>query len=195
MITAALLAAGETKRTGPLLKPLLPVNGKTVIETVIEKLKESDVDRIVVVLGYEAGKIEEAIKDEDIDVLINKEYKKGMLSSVKHGIKSDLNSNFLICMVDQPLIDVKTINTIINHYDSSRVVVPTYKGKRGHPILIPSSLIKELIFFEGKTLRDFVHGHEIKEVEIDDEGIIINLNTIEDFKKYLGFNGILWPYF
>ena len=180
-ITALLLAAGESNRTKPILKPLLPVDGKTVIEVIIEKLKESRVDRIVVVLGHKAEQIEKVIKE---DIVFNKEYKKGMLSSVKEGIRSNPDSNFLIYLVDHPLIEVKTINKIIDSYDNEKIVIPTYKGKRGHPILIPYSLIKELSSFKGKTLRDFVHDHEIKEVETDDKGTIINLNTLEDFKKY-----------
>ena len=181
MITALLLAAGESDRTKPSLKPLLPVGEKTVIEVVIEKLKKSGVDKIVVVLGHESEKIGKTIKE---DVVLNKEYKKGMLSSVKEGVRSNPDSNFLICLVDHPLIEIKTINRIIDAYDNEKIVVPIYKGKRGHPILIPNALIEELISFKGKILRDFVHDHEIKEVETDDKGTTINLNTLEDFKKY-----------
>ena len=181
MITALILAAGESNRTKPMLKPLLPVDGKTVIELVIKKLKESRVDRIVVVLGHESEKIEKTIEE---DIVFNKEYKKGMLSSVKKGIRSDPTSDFLIYLVDHPLIEVKTINKIMDAYDKEKIIVPTYKGKRGHPILIPNALIGELSSFKGETLRDFVHDHEIKEVETNDKGTIINLNTLEDFKKY-----------
>jgi molybdenum cofactor cytidylyltransferase len=185
MITALLLAAGKSERTKPWLKPLLPFQGKPVIEVIIDKLKESNADEVVVVLGHEAEKIKEVIKRRKrVKVVINKNYKKGMLSSVKFGIKANPLSNFLIYLVDLPLVKVRTINSIIKGYNKDKIIVPAYKGKRGHPILIPQELIEELLLFKGETLRDFVHEHEIEEIKTEDEGVIINLNTLEDYEKY-----------
>jgi len=186
MITALVLAAGESKRTAPFLKPLMPMGGKTVIEVILEKLKKSSVDLTLVVLGHEAGRIEASIKGTEVGIVLNREYREGMLSSVKLGVTFE-DSDFLIFPVDHPLVEVKTIDLLIYNRDENRIVVPTYRGKRGHPILIPSPLAEELIRFRGRTLRDFVHERQIKEVEVDDEGVIINLNTPEDFRKYLEY--------
>jgi molybdenum cofactor cytidylyltransferase len=189
MITALLLAAGESKRTKPWLKPLLPFQGKPVIEVIIDKLKESDADEVVIVLGHETEKVKKVIKrKKGINVVINKNYKKGMLNSVKCGAEANPLSNFLIYLVDQPLVKVRTINAIIKSYRKEKIIVPTYKGKKGHPILIPQDLILELLSFKGKTLRDFVHEHKIEEIETEDEGIIINLNTLKDYEKYAKIN-------
>ena len=185
MLTALLLAAGESKRTKPWLKPLLQFKGKPVIQAIIDALKESGADRVFVVLGHEAERVKEAIKEKrGVKVIVNENYKKGMLSSVKCGIKENPHSNFLICLVDQPLVEAKTMSEVAKSGKGRSITVPTYKGKRGHPILIPQELIGELLAFKGKTLRDFVHEHKIEEIETEDKGVIINLNTFEDYEKY-----------
>ncbi|HIH96535.1 MAG TPA: nucleotidyltransferase family protein [Thermoplasmata archaeon] len=185
MVTALLLAAGESKRTKPWLKPLLQFRGKPAIQALIDKLEKSGVDKVFVVLGHEAEQVREVIKEKrGVKVIVNENYKKGMLSSVKCGIEENPHSNFLICLVDQPLVEARTMSRMAKSHKKGSIVVPTYEGKRGHPILISQELIGELLAFKGKTLRDFVHEHKIEEIETEDKGVIINLNTLRDYEKY-----------
>ena len=138
-IWAIVLAAGESKRMG-FPKMLLPFGGSTMIESVIENVSESDVNNILVVLGAEKEAIAKKISKKPVRSCYNENYKEGMLSSVKCGFKN-LPADFravLIFQGDQPLITPDSINTVIDAYmySGKGLVIPVFKNKRGHPLLI-----------------------------------------------------------
>lgn len=190
MIYAILLAAGESKRMGAL-KQILPFGKSTVIETVIDSLLGSDIEKVRVVLGYRAEEILGVIGNRKADIIINKNYKNGMLSSIKCGISSlpkDAEA-FLLCLADQPSIMVSDINKLIEVYKKSGkgIVIPTYNAKRGHPIIFDRKYIDDIINLEedGDGLREVVwkNSGNILEVALENEYILKDMDVVEEYEE------------
>jgi molybdenum cofactor cytidylyltransferase len=187
-IWAIILAAGESKRMGRP-KMLLPFNGSTMIETVLENVSGSNVDKIAVVLGDEKDAIASVIGKFKIKSCYNENFKEGMLSSVNCAFKN-LPSDYRAAMVfqgDQPFIRKEVIDTIIESYLSSEygIVIPVYDGRRGHPILIDRKYDNEIkklnpeIGLRELTLR---FHEDVLEVKTEEPGILRDFDT---YKEYL----------
>ena len=192
MIYAILLAAGESKRMG-VLKQILPFGKSTVIETVIDSLWESDIEKVKIVLGYRSEEISGAIGNRKVDIVINRNYKKGMLSSIKCGISSlpEDAEAFLLCLVDQPAIMSSDINKLIKAYKNSgkRIVIPAYNGKRGHPIIFDRKYIDDILNLkeDGDGLREVVwkNSQDIFEVDIKNEYILQDMDIVDEYEEML----------
>jgi molybdenum cofactor cytidylyltransferase len=190
-IAAMILAAGESKRMGEP-KLLLPFGKKTIIETVIDSVIKSGVDEILVVLGSSAEKIEKKIKDFPLRKTVNPDYKQGMLSSVQWGFKvlSDEIQGVLVCLGDQPSISAVVIDKIIDAYKQTGkgIVVPTYKRRRGHPVLIGIKYLEEIKNLSPDVgLRGVVYNHpeDTHEVEVDTVSILRDIDNPDDYNKEL----------
>ena len=190
MIYAILLAAGESKRMGTL-KQILPFGKSTVIEIVIDSLLESDIEKTKVVLGYRSEEISGVIGNREVDIVINKNYKNGMLSSIKCGISSlpEDAEAFLLCLVDQPAIMASDINKLIKAYKKSGkgIIIPAYKGKRGHPIVFDRKYTDDIINLkeDGDGLREVVwkNSDDILEVEVENNAVIKDMDNIEEYRE------------
>jgi molybdenum cofactor cytidylyltransferase len=186
---AIILAAGESKRMG-FPKMLLTFKGNTMIENVIANVTESEVDNTLVVLGANSDSLVELIKKSSVKYCYNDNYKEGMLSSVKCGLRNlplDLDA-VLVFQGDQPLITPKTINTVIHAYllSGNGIVIPVYEKKRGHPILIDRKYRDELEKLEAREgLRSLAYkfSYDVLEVDTNDSGIIRDFDTYEEYKK------------
>jgi molybdenum cofactor cytidylyltransferase len=184
-----ILAAGESMRMG-FPKMLLTFNGKTMIENVISNVTGSEVDNTMVVLGADLETLLDLIGNSSVNYCYNDNYKEGMLSSVKCGFRN-LPSDFeavLVFQGDQPFITPKVINSVIAAYRLSRkgIVIPVYKKKRGHPLLIDRKYryeIEGLDPREGLHSLAYKHSDDVQEVETDDAGILRDFDTYEDYKK------------
>jgi CTP:molybdopterin cytidylyltransferase MocA len=192
MINAIILSAGESKRMGKL-KPLLKFNDKTFIEQIISILQLSNVDRITVVLGAEAEKIKNSVDLSGIHIVINKDYKKGQLSSLITAIKNtpEETEAILVCLVDNPFITEELTNKIVEEYKKNKypIIVPVYQGQNGHPVLFDRSLFDELLNApEDKGARYVIYKNEEKvfKLETNDRGAIIGINSLEDYYIYFG---------
>jgi molybdenum cofactor cytidylyltransferase len=190
-IWAIILAAGESKRM-KVPKMLLPFNGKTMIEKVIENVIRSEVFRTLVVLGSYRDEILGSISHLPINHCYNENYKKGMLSSVKCGFKN-LPVNFNAVLVfpgDQPFIEPDVINMIINIYRETGkgIIVPVYRKKRGHPLLIDCKYREEInTLEENEGLRSLsnMHQKDVFEVKTNSPGILKDFDTKEDYLNEL----------
>ena len=191
---AIVLAAGESKRMGSP-KMLLPFNGLTMIENVIANVLDSKIKNIMVVLGADREPIVKLIKTKAVNYCYNENYKDGMLSSVVCGFRNlpiD-HSAVLVFQGDQPLITPKAINSVIEVYISSGkgIVIPVYKNKRGHPILIDRKYrdeIQKLSPDEGLRSLALKFPDDVSEVDTDDAGILRDFDTYDEYKK--GINQI-----
>ena len=191
MIWAMILAAGESKRMKSS-KLLLPFAEKTIIETVIDNVISSEADKTLVVLGAEQKRIEDKIQKYQVDTIVNRDYKKGMLSSVQLGFKTipDEAEAVLVLLGDQPSISPSIIDKIIDAFRSSKkgIILPTYENDRGHPVLIDLKYRGEVESLSPEVgLRGVVYGHpeDIHEVEVDDPSILRDIDTLEDYEKEL----------
>ena len=186
-IFAIILAAGESKRMG-FPKMLLNFNGITMLETVINNVKRSEVEHVFVVLGAWAEKLKGIAEKCGVSYCINNSYIEGMLSSVKCGIQT-LPSHFRAVLVfpgDQPLIKPESINKVLDAFkDSGRgIVIPVCKKRRGHPILIDGKYRSEILNLnDSGGLRSLVtfFPDDLLEVEVDDEGILKDFDNFDNY--------------
>ncbi|MFQ5541987.1 MAG: NTP transferase domain-containing protein, partial [Candidatus Binatia bacterium] len=181
MIVAVVLSAGESSRMGRP-KALLSLEGTPFIERIVSVFKASRVGKIVVVLGHHSKEIKPRIQQLPINIVINKDYAKGQLSSLIVALKSleaekseETVDGVLVHLVDHPFLNRTLINDMIEKfYDSKKlIVVPRYRGKRGHPVLFARRLFPELL----STPLDLgakgvvrAHRDDTLEIETEDEG-------------------------
>ena len=143
MITAIILAAGESKRMGEP-KMLMPWGKSTVLQTVISTFQASGIKDILVVTGGARQQIEVLI-GKTVQTVFNEDYKNGeMLSSIQLGLSVKMReaSAALICLGDQPQVEERSVRSICNAFleSKSQIVVPSYQMQRGHPWLVARSL-------------------------------------------------------
>ena len=197
MITALILAAGEGSRMGTL-KQLLPWQESTILETVLGNIASCRYvdDEIRVVLGAKAEKIRPVLhkhQDEidNLKIFENRDYKKGMLSSVRKGLM-DLSENteyIMLSLVDQPLITKEIYDQVLTELFQKRpeIMVPVTDGKRGHPLIFSVDYLDEVFKLPGPGgLRRLLDNNpeDIYHFPIDDERILIDLDYIEEYKEY-----------
>ncbi len=192
MISAILLAAGESRRMGGDFKPLLKWGTRTVIGACIDNLKRSRVDEIIVVLGFRESEIRSRLAGAGVQFAINRDYTKGMLSSLKTGLPliSPRCDGVLIALVDQPMVGPEAINPLVISFGDyeKRISVPTYEGKHGHPIIISRELEDEIMKLDeadpdGLKALINAHRHEIQEVPVDSPAILDDIDLPEDYAR------------
>jgi molybdenum cofactor cytidylyltransferase len=194
-IGAIVLAAGQSKRMGRP-KALLQFGRKRMIAYVVETLLQvKSINPIIVVTGYQASYIQDTLEGYRVESVYNEHYENGeMLSSIKRGILS-LPSNidaFLLALGDQPLVDSSTIKLLIDKWikNSLPITYPVYKGRNGHPLLFSASCINEILELSPTdTLKTFISRNKDKvyEVEVNDVGVTIDIDTPEDYESALKF--------
>ena len=187
MIAGIVLAAGMSVRMGTL-KQLLPLGSKTVIEVVVEGVR-SRLEQVFVVLGHRADQIVPVLVDHPVELVINSDYRSGMLSSVKCGIRAAGPATaYLICLGDQPGLDPGVIGEVIEAAAASGkgIVIPTYEGQRGHPILIDRSYRGEILALaEDRGLNTITRGHpgDTLEVPISGRAVVEDMDTPADYGR------------
>ena len=189
MISAIVLAAGQSKRMGGDNKLIKKYNKKYLINHIIGTLIKSKVNKIIVVLGFQKIKVRKiTVKNKKINFVFNKNYKSGMSSSIKAGLKriSERSIGFLIVQADMPLISKKIINSLCYAMENNNkeIVVPIYKINMGNPIGFKSSMIKIL----NKTKGDSGAKKMIKRnkkklslIKVNSKSIFKDFNTQRDF--------------
>lgn len=190
MITAIVLAAGESKRMGRP-KMLMPWGHTTVFGKVIETLKDAGLENIVVVTSALHEKIVSE-SDHNISYVQNKDFSNGeMLVSVKVGLNyiKKLQGAALIVLGDQPQIQVETVKKILERYQLTQhsIIVPSYKMHRGHPWLVDQTYWSEINQLNPpNTLRDFLNSHanDIDYVLFDSPTILEDIDTQNDYLQY-----------
>jgi len=194
MINAIVLAAGESKRMGKS-KPLLKIKDKTFLEQIISALKASDVDRITIVLGAGAEMIKNSIDLSGTNIVINKDYQKGQLSSLIAAIKDAPQETdaILVCLVDNPFITKEVINKIIAKFKETNnpIIVPVFNRKRGHPTLFSRSMFSELVNAPKEQGARYVlrsNAEKVLELETSESTILTGIDTPEDYRFQFGTN-------
>jgi len=194
MINAIVLAAGESRRMGKL-KPLLRFKDKTFLDQIISALRASDADRITIVLGAGAEIIKNSIDLSGTNIVINKDYKKGQLSSLTAAIKDTPQETdaILVCLVDNPFITKEVINKIIAKFKETNnpIIVPVFNRQRGHPTLFSRSLFSELVNApkeQGARYVLYSNAENVLELEISEGTILMGIDTLEDYRFRFGTN-------
>ena len=179
-VEGVILAAGLSRRSGRF-KMTLPLGDKTVIERSVEGMAPF-VRRIIVVLGWQAARLRDLLAAYDkVEPVLNDRFRSGMFSSVRAGIAQVRARSWFLLPGDQPLVGPQVYARLLAA--SGDIVVPAFKSKRGHPVLFDSRLIPEILAQpEDAILRDYVAARGYVTVEVDDEGIALDLDTPEDYE-------------
>ncbi len=191
MISAILLAAGESKRMGRL-KPGLPLGNSTILEQSIDNLVHSRIDELIVVLGYRAQELMEKVSGRPVKTVINPDYEQGMSTSVIAGLHlvDDKARAVVFALADQPFIDSKIVDKLIDAFShtSKGIVVPTYRGRRGHPVIFAVRYREELLCLRGDVGgRQIIkeNADDVLEIPVGSESINIDIDTMSDYCAYL----------
>jgi len=189
MFSAILLAAGQSKRMGGDNKLMKKYNKRYLINHIIGTLIKSKVNKIIVVLGFQKSKVRKiTVKNKKINFVFNKNYKSGMASSIKTGLKriSKRSIGFLIVQADMPLISKKIVNTLCYAVRNSNkeIVAPIYKRKMGNPIGFKRSMTRILNKTSGDSGAKKIilrNKNKLGLIKINSKSIFKDFNTKRDF--------------
>ena len=186
---AIILAAGLSSRMEEF-KPMLPLGKTSVILRIIDTIKAAGADPIVAVTGYKGDILEKHISHEGVIFVRNKRYAQTqMFDSVKLGMSRirGLCDRILLLPADVPLFKAESVELLLEQEDA-KVACPVYKNISGHPLLLSAGLIPYILEYDGEGgLRKAIEGLEceVRYVEVDDEGILLDINTPHDYTKLL----------
>jgi len=183
MIKAILLAAGQSKRVKSENKLIKLYKKVPLINHSLKVLQKSKVNKIIIVLGHQNQEVKKIIKKNKKNIFIfNKDYKKGMASSIKVGLKkiSRNDEGFIIVQSDMPFIRVSDINKIYNSIKLKKflVCVLKFKNRIGNPIGFDISLMKKFKNIKGKFGAKFM----VKRLKYSTK--FIKINSVKSFKDF-----------
>lgn len=195
-VGAIILAAGKSTRMGEP-KQLLRLGQSTVLERTLENIRGAGLDEIVLVLGSSAEAIRQhlpASAFEALTVVVNEGYDQGMAGSLREGLSvvHPQIDAVLIVLADQPFIRPETLDQIVDRYRRSKaqIVIPTYKGSRGNPVLLDRSVFPQIEALNGDIGCRAIfgsHSDGIVKVEVEDNGILLDIDDKADYERLQGF--------
>jgi CTP:molybdopterin cytidylyltransferase MocA len=185
-IAAVILAAGRSLRMGQF-KPLLKVEGQTLIQRAISVFQQNQLEAIIVVTGHRAAELEAELTQTYVRIARNAAYTQGMFSSVVTGIRHlpARCDAFFVLPVDIAFVKSSTVDRLIEAYidQPGRICYPCVEDRRGHPPLIPASLVEAICEYDGEGgLRRVLKSHEdlALEVTVTDRFILFDLDEPND---------------
>ena len=154
-------------------------------------LGAAGIEKVTVVLGHHAEAIQRAVDLGSVRVVINQEYLRGQTSSLQLGLAgaaADSPEAVILCLVDHPAISPEVMAKLIESFESTRppVLIPTYKGERGHPVVISQKLFPELLALLPVEPANTVirkYRNETQFVELADRGILIDVDDPPTYER------------
>lgn len=181
MRSAAIVpAAGSAERFGgPKLRADL--GGRTLIERTVASLRDGGVSEIVLVVGPETGPL---LDEPDVRVALNADPSPGMFSSLQAGLRSVRADALVVLPGDMPFVLPSTVRSLLQAFEARPgIISPRYRGKRGHPVVLPGVLRDEIIGAEpGATLHQVIAAHRDLRIDLDveDRGVVRDVDRPED---------------
>jgi CTP:molybdopterin cytidylyltransferase MocA len=194
------LAAGNRPAWGER-KRLLPIGSsqETFLTRIVRVLREGGVGAIVVVIGGDAAAVRASLPRDDVSLAAveNPRYEEGQLSSLLVGLAAveqrhhDVDA-VMVTLVDLPLISSATVRSVLEAFEAkpdAPLVRPRRAGHYGHPVMFNRSIFGELRRADPlKGAKPVVHAHAAEEVnvDVDDDGAFIDIDTPEDYERFVG---------
>jgi molybdenum cofactor cytidylyltransferase len=192
MLSAIILAAGSSVRMGNENKLLLPFKNKSVVETVIENVIAAGIEDVIVVLGYQAEQVKNTLQHLPVRFINNRDYEKGMTTSIQQGISMAKGNGEMICLADmvkilpveyEALKDFFENKYLLNH---DCICVPTFKGQKGNPVFFSSrykDVILQSTFMEG--CKEIVQSNKenVFILEMSTDHVLSDIDYKEDYEK------------
>lgn len=187
-IAAVVLAAGRSRRMAPHNK-LLVVDrtGKPMIARVVDNVLSSHARPILVVTGHQAEQVQHALGGRPVRYVHAGDYAEGLSASLKAGIAAvpEECAAAIVCLGDMPLVTGRMIDRLLSAYDPDEgrlIVLPTYRGKQGNPMLWDREFFPEIMDVSGDSGARFLVGQHIEavaEVEMADDAVLRDFDTTE----------------
>jgi len=197
LLAAVILSAGASSRMGRP-KALLPYREGTFLEHLIEVTRHPRIGVTRVVLGAGAEVIQTIAKLDPAIVVLNPAWEHGQLSSICAGLRSlegiDTDG-IVLCPVDHPFVSAPLVSELIERFyeDKKAIVLPTYIGRRGHPVIFSAALYGELLAApadKGARAVVWAHAADVLEVPTAEEGVVLNINDPDMLKRAIGPDAI-----
>jgi len=191
-VSAILLAAGESRRMGAVNKLTLPIDGQPLLRHSAQTLLASRLREVAVVLGHEADQAAPLLEDLDVTLVHNERYAEGQMSSVHRGLEAlaDACEGVMICLADQPLLTPGDVDALIEAFgrrEQGSILVPTYRGRRGNPIVLAYAHRDEILG-SGRNLgckRLIERNPElVTTLEMETDHVVFDLDTPEDYAEW-----------
>lgn len=190
-IAAVVLAAGHASRFGAN-KLLQLFQGKPLVWHAVDAAVTSNAGPVLVVTGNESTAVKGVFSEMSVQLVDNFDFSTGLSSSLKSGLRSvpaDCDGA-IILLGDMPLIRSSTIDSLIDVFSASSfkgIAAPMYRGRRGNPVLWSRRFFPEIQAIEGdRGAKQLLtkYAELIYELEVDDPGVHIDIDTPEDFARY-----------
>ncbi|MFJ8247972.1 NTP transferase domain-containing protein [Peribacillus asahii] len=193
---AIVLAAGYSSRANAF-KMTLPMGQMSVLEQTISKF-EGLCSKVIVVAGFQAEIIQEEIVkiinknaySFQIKFVYNENFNQGMFHSIQKGCNEVNAPTFFITPGDCPLVKKETVQLLAKH--KGNVVIPSFDYKGGHPIKLSSEVKQKILETNSESnLRVVLGGYEKQYMNVEDAGVLMDIDTPEDYQKAIDYNKAL----
>ncbi len=149
-VCAIVLAAGLSQRMGQANKLALQLGGKSLLRNCVEVLLASHVQRVDVITGHQPECVAQLLDGLAVQLHFNPDYSEGQMTSVHRGLAlaRPRAKAVMVCLADQVLLSSADVNALIAAFaasDQQRILVPTFAGVRGNPLIIPRHLVAQIV--------------------------------------------------
>jgi CTP:molybdopterin cytidylyltransferase MocA len=190
-LAAIIPAAGYSRRMGAF-KPLLPFGSGTVIERVIATTREAGIETTRVAVGWQADRLIPVLERLGVPWVMNERFAEGMYTSIQVGVRNlpAAVAAFFLLPGDMPLVRSATLTRLIAEWDArpGGILYPCHEERRGHPPLIASAYIREILADTPHGgLRTLLahHARDAHDIEVADSGVLMDLDTPEEYQESL----------
>lgn len=184
--SAVILAAGESARLGSD-KLSLSLGPRSILEHTFSKFSAEAITEIIIVTGKFVPELQKNILLPKIRWVHNSDHAEGMSSSVKKGFEQvdPFADAVFITPADIPLFKAGTVAQMIAFFSTNKIIIPTYDGKRGHPVLLDRDFIEQCLIEQSeKILYEVIRKNNtsVELLPVEDAGILLDIDTMEDYE-------------
>jgi molybdenum cofactor cytidylyltransferase len=191
-VAGLILAAGKSERMGRP-KALLPFRGSCFLTHVLTEAAHSELTDVKVVLGHHAESVLQSLPEIEPKALVNPDYEWGQLSSLQCGLKHLSSAGLdgvMVFLIDHPIIHRSLVNQLIEAFcrNHALIVIPSFEHRRGHPMIFATQLFGELLsapLDQGAVSVVRKHPREIVHLEVDEPGVLVDIDTPEAYEKHV----------
>ena len=167
-------------------KALLRFRGRTFLENILDAISRSSIQNTIIVIGHHRDDITARLNLPNL--VFNPNYEQGMVTSFQTGIRAlpPDSAGAVLFLVDHPVVEAATIEALVSSFAPNRIVVPVFDGRRGHPVLFAAEVLQEILALPPSQGANIVVRRvpgRIVEVAVDSPGILIDVDTPEEFEK------------
>jgi molybdenum cofactor cytidylyltransferase len=190
-VAAILLAAGKSRRMGGQNKLLLEFRGEAIILHALKALLAAKISPLIVVTGHDAENVSAAIGTLDCECVYNPDYELGMSTSIKAGMATVPESSeaVLVALGDMPGVKAQSIRQLCHaaRNPAFDVIVPTYKGAPGHPVMWKRAAFTGLLLSKGDRgaklwLQE--NSARVQHLPVEDHGVVLDIDTPEAWQQF-----------